>query len=90
MRSASVAMANEGAPQGTVGFDASVLAPTLESVDLLARLTLVARHRGTRVELYSVSSALATLIDACGLGELLNAGARRVADDQQPDAPNES
>ena len=81
-------MAKKGTPHGIVTFDAFMLVPTLESVDLLARLMLAARRRGGRVELCGVSLELRALVVACGLGEVLRAAER--TEDQCTDAPKES
>ena len=51
--------------------------PDLSLVDALARLQLVARHRGRRVCVRHASAELWDLVELCGLGDALCVEPRR-------------
>jgi hypothetical protein len=55
----------------TVVWDASPLPAEIATVDALARLALLARRNGVRLELGGVSPALWELIDLAGLAVVL-------------------
>ena len=56
--------------------DASRLDADLAAVGWLARLALVARRNGGRIELHGVSCELRELIELAGLDDVLLTGAR--------------
>ena len=60
----------------TLTVDASRLDADLATVDRLARLALVARRNGGRIELHGVTGELRELIELAGLDDVLLIRAR--------------
>jgi STAS domain len=61
----------DGLPARVMVCDASGLAATLDTIDALARLQLIARRRGCRLQLRNLDSALEELITLIGLRDTL-------------------
>ncbi|MGE7387497.1 STAS domain-containing protein [Streptomyces sp. NPDC004126] len=87
------ARVREASRDGPVTCDAGgVTAPTLATVDALARMALAARHHGTPFTVTGATPALRALLHLVGLGELLRQPEqreppRRVQEGVQPDDP---
>jgi ABC-type transporter Mla MlaB component len=64
----------EGRAAEVLVCDVSALSPDVASVDALARLQLVARRLGGRIELHRPTRELRALLDLCGLAGVLPAG----------------
>ena len=62
---------------GLIVLDASSLAPTGATIDLIARQHLDARRRGGRIRLRGASVGLERLIQLAGLAEVLRVEPRR-------------
>ena len=65
---------------GLIVLDASSLAPTGATIDLIARQHLDARRRGGRIRLRGASTDLGRLIQLAGLEEVLRLEPRRQAE----------
>ena len=61
----------DGLPARVTVCDASGLAATVDTIDALARLLLMARRRGCRLQLQNLDSALEELITLVGLRDTL-------------------
>lgn len=89
---ARVSEACRDGPRGIVCDAAAVTAPTLATVDALARLALTARHHGTALTVTGAAPALRALLHLVGLAELLRQPEQReppggVQEGVQPDDP---
>ncbi|MFD0356952.1 STAS domain-containing protein [Streptomyces sp. NPDC127110] len=89
---ARVSEACRDGPRAIVCDASGVTAPTLTTVDALARLALTARRHGTPFTVTGTPPALRALLHLVGLGELLRQPEqreppRRVQERVQPDDP---
>jgi hypothetical protein len=67
----------------TVVLDVSTLAPTVSTIDALARFQLAARRRGQRLQLRQASDELRRLIAFAGLGDVLRVEPRRQPEERE-------
>jgi anti-anti-sigma regulatory factor len=68
---------------GLIVLDASSLAPTGATIDLIARQHLDARRRGGRIRLRGASVDLERLIQLAGLAEVLRVEPRRQSEQRE-------
>jgi anti-anti-sigma regulatory factor len=68
---------------GLIVVDASSLAPTAATIDLIARQHLAARRRGGRIRLRGASVDLERLIQLAGLAEVLRVESRRQSEQRE-------
>jgi anti-anti-sigma regulatory factor len=68
---------------GLIVLDASSLAPTGATIDLIARQHLDARRRGGRIRLRGASTDLERLIQLAGLAEALRVEPRRQSEQRE-------
>jgi anti-anti-sigma regulatory factor len=68
---------------GLIVVDASSLAPTAATIDLIARQHLAARRRGGRIRLRGASVDLERLIQLAGLAEVLRVESRRQSEERE-------
>ncbi len=69
-------------PTGVV-LDVSALAPSVSTIDALARFQLAARRRGQRLQLRQASDDLRRLIAFAGLSEVLRVEPRRQSEERE-------
>jgi anti-anti-sigma regulatory factor len=67
----------------TVVLDVSTLAPSVSTIDALARFQLAARRRGQRLRLRQASDELRQLIAFAGLSEVLRVEPRRQSEERE-------
>jgi hypothetical protein len=67
----------------TLALDVSALAPSLSTIDALARFQLGARRRGQRLQLRQASAELQQLIAFTGLSEVLRVEPRGQAEERE-------
>jgi anti-anti-sigma regulatory factor len=67
----------------TVVLDVSTLAPSVLTIDALARFQLAARRRGQRLQLCQASDELRQLIAYTGLSEVLRVETRGQSEERE-------